>query len=199
MSDPLLIGTQNKGKAAELAALLKGLPWHVRTLADYPPVPDPIEDGDTFEANAIKKARCFSQAHGVACVADDSGLAVDALAGAPGVYSARYSGPGATDVSNNAKLLDALRDVADAERTARFVCCVAFLRPGDSQCHIETGAVEGRIAFEPRGSNGFGYDPLFIPNGCFITFGEIDPEQKLLLSHRGNALRKLRIYLESLG
>jgi len=199
VSDPLLIGTQNKGKAAELAALLTGLPWDVRTLGDYPPVPEPVEDGDTFEANAIKKAVYFCQAHGVACVADDSGLAVDALNGAPGVYSARYSGPGATDASNNAKLLAALRDVPEAERTARFVCCIAFIRPGDRACHIETGTVEGRIAFAPRGANGFGYDPLFVPAGRLVTFGELGSEDKLALSHRGNALRKLRVYLESLA
>ena len=122
---------------------------------------------------------------------------MDALDGAPGVYSARYAGEKANDAENNRKLLAALKDIDDAHRTARFVCCIAFLRPG-GQPHIEFGTVEGRIAHEPRGDRGFGYDPLFIPAGHGKTFGEMEAAEKLGLSHRGNALRKLRAYLESL-
>ncbi len=193
--NPLLIGSNNKGKAAELAELLKGLPWDVKHLADFPPVPEPVEDGVTFEANAIKKAVYFHERFGVACVADDSGLVVDALEGAPGVYSARFSGEGATDVRNNAKLLDLLREVPEARRTARFVCCVVFVEDG-AEPHLERGEVEGRIAFAPRGANGFGYDPLFVPEGHDRSFGEMDSSEKVTMSHRGRALRKLRVHLE---
>lgn len=197
MAEILLLGTHNRGKAAELALLLEELPWEVKTLDDFPAVPEPVEDGNTFEANAIKKARYFHERFGVACVADDSGLVVDALNGAPGVYSARYSGPGATDASNNAKLLSALADTRESERTARFVCCAAFVTR-DGIERLERGTVEGRLVFSGRGTHGFGYDPLFIPEGHERTFGEMAPEQKLTLSHRGRALAKLRAYLESL-
>jgi XTP/dITP diphosphohydrolase len=196
--EPLLIGTRNRGKVAELRALLNGLRWEIKCLADLPPVPDPVEDGDSFEANAVKKAVYFREKLGVWCVADDSGLVVDALGGAPGVLSARYSGEGANDVSNNAKLLAALADTPEPLRTARFVCCIALARPG-LQPQVETGVAEGRIAFECHGRGGFGYDPLFIPEGFAKTFGEMDPAEKLTVSHRGRALRKLRAYLESLA
>ena len=197
MSDTLLIGTGNAGKEAELALLLEGLPWAVRGLAEFPSVAAPAEDGDTFEANAVSKARYFLECFGVACVADDSGLEVEALGGAPGVYSARYSGEHATDITNNAKLLAALDGRPDSERGARFVCCIAFARPGH-EVHVEIGTVEGRVAFAPRGPRGFGYDPLFIPEGHARTFAEMTPAEKLAISHRGRALRKLRRYLESL-
>ena len=197
MHEPLLIGSGNRGKAAELAELLQGLPWDVKSLADFPGIPEPLEDGDTFEANAVKKALYFSNRLDICCVADDSGLIVDALDGAPGIYSARYAGPDCSDANNRAKLLATLGGVPQDKRTARFVCCAAFVAPGQTP-HIETGTVEGRIAFECRGQLGFGYDPLFIPEGLDKTFGEIDPVQKHLISHRGRALRKLRVYLESL-
>lgn len=197
MAETLLIGSGNRGKAAELAELLVGLPWDVKGLGDFPEVPEPIEDGETFEANAAKKAVYFASQFGVACLADDSGLVVDALGGAPGVYSARYSGAGATDLTNNAKLLDALRDTPESERSARFVCCAAFVVPGQEP-HLEVGTVEGCIAFETLGPRGFGYDPLFIPEGHDRSFGQMDSTEKLALSHRGHALRKMRTYLESL-
>lgn len=198
MAETLLIGSGNRGKAAELAHLLEGLPWDVRSLADYPDVPPPVEDAPTFEENAVKKALYFSGRFNVPCLADDSGLMVDALGGAPGVYSARYAGPDADDKANNAKLLAALEGLPSARRTARFVCYAAFVRPGEPP-HIETGAVEGRIIFEPRGSGGFGYDPLFIPEGSEKTFGQMQPAEKKLISHRGRALAKMRIYLEKLA
>lgn len=197
MSEILLVGTHNRGKAAELALLLEELPWEVKMLGDFPEVPEPVEDGDTFEENALKKAHYFHDCFGVCCVADDSGLVVDALGGAPGVYSARYSGPKATDVANNEKLLAALKDVEEPKRTARFVCCAAFIDT-KGVTRIEVGTVEGRIEFAGRGSHGFGYDPLFVPEGHSRTFGEMEPEEKLTLSHRGRALAKLRTYLETL-
>jgi XTP/dITP diphosphohydrolase len=197
MGKALLIGSRNRGKAAELSALLEGLGWDVLTLNDFPDVPEPVEDGATFEENAVKKARYFSEQFGVCCVADDSGLVVDALGGEPGVYSARYSGPGATDLTNNEKLLAALKDVPREARTARFVCCAAFVCPG-GEPHVEMGTVEGQIAFSPRGPRGFGYDPLFVPEGHERTFAEMDAAEKHSMSHRGKALAKLRTYLESL-
>lgn len=197
MLEPLLIGTGNKGKAAELAELLHGLDWAVRSLADYPAIASPVEDGETFEANALVKAEYFCRQFDVACVADDSGLVVDALNGAPGVLSARYSGEGATDASNNAKLLAELASVPWDKRTARFVCCVAFVRPGGLP-HTEFGIAEGRIGFEPRGRNGFGYDPLFFPEGYDRTFGQMTHDEKRRISHRGRALQKLRAYFDTL-
>jgi len=195
--ETLLIGSGNRGKAAELAELLAGMPWDVKGLAGFPKVPEPVEDADSFEDNAVKKAAYFANAFNVCCVADDSGLVVDALGGAPGIYSARYAGPACNDADNRAKLLRALDGVPLECRTARFVCCAVFLRPGQPP-HIETGTVEGRIAFECRGELGFGYDPLFIPEGFEETFGEIEPARKHQVSHRGRALQKLRAYLESL-
>ena len=196
-AEALLIGTNNRGKAAELAELLQGLPWDLKSLGDFPSVPDPVEDGDTFEANAIKKADYFSARFNVCCIADDSGLVVDALGGAPGVLSARYGGEGCSDAGRCAKLLVALKDVQEAARTARFVCCAAYMRPGEP-AHVEMGVVEGRIAFEGRGSHGFGYDPLFLADGFSRTFGEIELAEKHAVSHRGRAFQKLRAYLESL-
>lgn len=202
MAEILLIGSGNRGKAFELAGLLEGLPWDVRCLADYAPaagpVPPPVEDGLTFEENAVKKAVYFSDVFGAACLADDSGLVVDAIGGAPGIYSARYAGPEADDKANNAKLLADLDGVAEAERTARFVCYAAFVRPGEPP-HVEKGVVEGRIGLRPRGSGGFGYDPLFIPEGHTRTFGEMEMAEKKLISHRGLALQKMRAYLERLA
>ncbi len=198
MGNVLLVGSGNKKKSAELAALLQGLRWEVRSLGDYPAVPEPEETGATFEENAVLKATYYSQAFGVACLADDSGLVVDALEGAPGVYSARYAGPEATDAENNAKLLAALEDYLWHERTARFVCHAAFCQPGQP-VHLEYGAVEGHISMEPFGSGGFGYDPLFVPQGFDRTFGEMDAHEKHGLSHRGQALGKFRAYLESLA
>lgn len=197
MGKTLLIGSRNRGKAAELSALLEELDWDVLTLNEFPEVPEPVEDGATFEENALKKARYFSERFGVCCVADDSGLVVDALGGAPGVFSARYSGLNATDVTNNEKLLAALKDVPEQGRTARFVCCAVLVCPG-SEPHVEMGLAEGSIAGSPRGGRGFGYDPLFVPAGFDRTFGEMEISEKHSLSHRGKALRKLRAYLETI-
>jgi XTP/dITP diphosphohydrolase len=192
----LLIGSGNRDKAAELAELLDGLPWVVRSLRDYDPVEEPEEDGATFAENALKKARYYGERFGVACVADDSGLVVDALDGAPGVYSARYAGEDCTYADNNAKLLRALDGVPPDRRTARFVCCAAVVFE-DETVRLETGTVEGRIADACRGERGFGYDPLFIPQGHDRTFAEITPAEKHAISHRGRAFRQVRAYLET--
>lgn len=197
MSRPLLIGSNNLEKAAELRELLAGLPFEIKSLRDFPTVDEPDETEDTFEGNALLKARYFHNHFGVWTVADDSGLEVDALNGAPGVYSARYAGDNCTYDDNNRKLLNALAEVPREERTARFVCCAAFIN-GDIS-HTERGTVEGRIAFEGRGKNGFGYDPLFIPGGHSQTFGELTPDAKHALSHRGQAFLQMRRFLEGLA
>ncbi|MCC6793972.1 MAG: RdgB/HAM1 family non-canonical purine NTP pyrophosphatase [Candidatus Hydrogenedentes bacterium] len=195
---PLLIATTSAHKFTEIAAFLDGIPWQLKSLRDFPRIDAPEENGDSFEANAIIKARSYGDRFGVACVADDSGLVVDALNGAPGIYSARYAGEVATDHENNEKLLAALESVPSEKRTARFVCCCALLIPrtdSDVDAHVETGTVDGHIAFETSGAHGFGYDPLFIPNGHDKSFGELGPEIKSTISHRAQAFRKLRAFL----
>lgn len=199
MPDILLLGSGNGDKARELAVLLEGLPWEVRSLRDFPPAVEPEETGATFEENALLKARYYSAQFGVACVADDSGLEVDALDGAPGVYSARYAGPGCTYADNNRKLLDALEGVPWHERTARFRCCAALVIPSSGKTHVEMGTVEGHIAISCEGTNGFGYDPLFVPAGEDRTFGEMPPEEKHAISHRGQAFARMRAWLEEYG
>ena len=194
-SRSLLIATGNRHKFDEIAAFLCGAPWQFKSLRDFPPFGAPSESGDSFEANALIKARAYGAHFGVACVADDSGLIVDALHGAPGIYSARYAGDGCTDAENNEKLLRELRDVPDEGRGARFVCCCVLARPGEAP-HVERGVVEGRIARRVSGTNGFGYDPLFIPDGYDRSFGELGPEVKASISHRAAAFGKLRAYLE---
>ncbi|MBI2435717.1 MAG: RdgB/HAM1 family non-canonical purine NTP pyrophosphatase [Candidatus Hydrogenedentes bacterium] len=196
MFQTLLIGSSNRDKAVELASLLAGLPWQVVSLADHPPVPEPEENGATFAENAVLKARYYCDAFKVAAVADDSGLVVDKLGGAPGVFSARYAGPACTYADNNRKLLQELADTPWHERTARFVCCAAFVT-SSGETHTELGMVEGHIAAVAEGGNGFGYDPLFVPLGFDQTFGQMAPARKHELSHRGQAFRKLRAYLET--
>jgi len=197
MAEVLLIGSGNRDKAAELARLLPGLPWEVKCLNDFPPADEPAEDGETFEANAAIKARFYGAHFGVACVADDSGLVVDALEGAPGVHSARYAGEGCSYADNNRKLLEALNGVPWHERTARFCCCAAFAPRGGGPVHVAHGICEGYIAIAPAGDKGFGYDPLFVPKGEERTFAEISPDEKHAISHRGRAFASLRAYLEN--
>ena len=198
MARILLIGTNNRDKASELRRLLAATSWEVKGLDAYPSVPPPVEDADTFEGNAFLKARYFVRHHRVPCVSDDSGIEVDALDGEPGVYSARYAGENCTYDDNNQKMLKALGDIPDSERSARFVCFAAFVDTNGA-AHAELGTVEGRIAHEIRGNNGFGYDPIFIPSGYDKTFGEMDPGEKQSISHRGKAFRKLCIHLESIA
>ena len=198
MAETLLIGSGNKDKAAELARLLEGLPWEVKSLRDYPDIEEPEETGETFENNAALKARYYGEAFGVTCVADDSGISVDALDGAPGVYSARYAGEVCTYNDNNVKLLGALENVADDERGAQFVCCAALYRDGEV-AKIERGEVRGTISRACAGEYGFGYDPLFIPENESRTFAEMSPEEKHALSHRGRAFAKMKAYLETIA
>ena len=188
----LVAATGNAGKLAELERLLDGLGWEVVAQSALGVEPPP-EDGLTFVENALAKARSAAERTGRPALADDSGLVVDALGGAPGIHSARYAGPDAGDAANNEKLLRALAGVPEAERTARFECAVAWLRdPRDPVPLIASGTWTGRVLEAPRGTNGFGYDPLFLDPGTGRTGAELDPGRKDALSHRGQALRELR-------
>ena len=187
----VVLATGNQGKVRELSAMLQDFGVSLKSLADYPDIGEIVEDGDTFEANALIKARAVCQHTGLPAMADDSGLAVDALNGAPGVYSARYSGDGATDASNNIKLLKELDCVADDARTARFVCVLAAVAP-NGQSVLVRGEWEGVILREPRGENGFGYDPLFYLPQRGLTSAQLAPQDKNAISHRGQALQMLK-------
>ncbi len=176
-----------------MKAFLSGLPLEILSLKDLGRWPEVIEDGATFEENALKKARTLAQFSGLITLADDSGIEVDALDGAPGIYSARYSGDEGDDRKNNEKLLDALKNTPEEGRGARFVCALAICTP-KADGHKEwvfRESCEGRIAFALKGENGFGYDPLFFYPPFGKTFGEIDRETKATVSHRGKALKKL--------
>jgi XTP/dITP diphosphohydrolase len=184
----LLVATNNAGKVRELSQLLSGLPLALRTLSEWPDIPEAVETETTFAANAALKALYYSSRSGMLTLSDDSGLEVEALGGAPGVYSARYAGAGATYVKKMAKLLDALAASGDRARRARFVCVIAIANPSSGELHTFEGKCEGSIAQEPRGSGGFGYDPVFIPEGHTQTFGELPDETKHRISHRARAL-----------
>lgn len=196
MRTRLVIATRNAGKVAELRAALALLGFDVLSLRDLPAAPDVEEDADSFAGNASKKATEISLALGVAALADDSGLEVDALGGAPGVHSARYGGPGLDDAARNRLLLEALRDVPASARGARFRCAIAYAAPGEAPRLFE-GAFPGRIAFGPRGTHGFGYDPIFLPDGYEISLAEIPPAEKLRVSHRARALAAFAHWVES--
>jgi len=183
---PLLVGSKNPDKVLEIRRFLAGLPVRVTDLSAFD-VPDVAEDGDTFEANAALKARGFAAETGLLTVADDSGLEIDALGGAPGIYSARFAGEPPDDEANNALVLERLAGVPDDERTARFRCVIALASP-EGLIFTTEGHVEGRIAREERGDYGFGYDPLFIPVGYERTFGELGRQIKDSISHRARAL-----------
>ena len=194
----LLIATHNGGKIRELCELLSNLPLRLRRLSEFPQIPEVEETGQTFAANAELKARLYSRQTNLWTLADDSGLEVDALGGAPGVFSARYGGANATDAERNARLLAELSGTDEAHRTARFTCAIALCEPGAHTTKIFSGTCEGRISERPRGNNGFGYDPLFVPTGYTHTFGELPDELKQQMSHRARALAEVRAYLKGL-
>lgn len=194
----LLLATQNPGKLAEMRLLAEGLPFHVVGPRELGIDDAPDETGATFVENAVLKARHYARLSGRLTVADDSGLSVDALGGGPGLYSARFGGEGASDAARNALLLEKLADVPPAGRQARFTSAVAVAR-GDAVLFQAEESVEGLIADGLRGSNGFGYDPLFFYPPLGRTFGEIPHEQKDRVSHRGKAFARLRRFLETLA
>lgn len=193
---PLLIATRNAHKAREFARILPPQ-FELKTLADFPGAPDPEETGTTFEANAAIKAESISAVFPGLVVSDDSGICVDALGGRPGVYSARYAGSHGDDEGNNRKMLAELAAKPESEKpfTARYVCAISVARAGkELACFV--GKVEGQITLNPRGTGGFGYDPLFIPAGYDCTMAEISAEEKNRISHRGEALRKFEQWLQ---
>lgn len=189
----VVVATGNKGKLAEIRSALDFGGWHFVAAGELDAGwPSPEEDGDTFEANARIKALAARERFGCAALADDSGLEVDALDGEPGVYSSRYAGPCATDAENNSRLLIALKDVPEADRTARFRSTIVFIDEDGTET-VADGACEGRMAFEGRGEGGFGYDPLFLPKATpGRTMAELSMSEKNEISHRGAALRALR-------
>lgn len=186
----VVLATRNQGKVRELQAMLAGLDVEVLGLDAFPHIGEIEETGETFEDNARIKAKAVSDATGLVAVADDSGLSVDALDGAPGVRSARYSGESATDETNNAKLLEAMKDVPDGKRGCKFVSCVAAYAPGGMELVFQ-GVWFGRLEREPKGTGGFGYDPLFFDPELSLTAAEMTPEQKNERSHRGRAVREM--------
>lgn len=187
----LLLATRNGGKLREVRGLLAGEGVEVLGLGDLPAAPEVVEDGATFLENARKKARALAGATELPVLADDSGLVVDALGGAPGVHSARYAGPDAADSDNNRKLLRELDGVPPERRTAAFVCAMVLLLPDRGE-FVAEGRLEGRILAGPRGTGGFGYDPLFWVEAEGCTLAEMELRAKNRLSHRGRALEALR-------
>ena len=191
----IVLATRNPGKISEIEALLPGV--RCAPAASFPGCPEPEESGRTFEENALIKARAVSRYTGRTALADDSGLEVDALDGAPGVRSARYAGDRASDGENLRRLLDALDGVDEAGRAARFRCVVAVVAP-DGGAWTAEGVCEGGILREPRGESGFGYDPVFVPAGYDKTFAELDAGVKNRISHRAMALRRIAEALNAL-
>ena len=190
----ILLATGNGNKVKELQKMLDEQPqskgWVVKSLRDFPDIVIPAEDAPDFLGNALIKARAAAKQTGLLTLADDSGLAVDALDGAPGVRSARYAGEEHDDAANNAKLLRAMAAVPAAKRTARFMCCIALVASDGREDHA-VGVCEGRIALEPKGEDGFGYDPLFIVDGLNKTMAELTMAEKNKISHRGKALKEI--------
>jgi XTP/dITP diphosphohydrolase len=199
MKHVVLFATRNQGKVREFRELFANIATlEIRTLDDVPPLPDVIEDANTFAANAIKKSVETAQASGLMTLSDDSGLEVDSLDGGPGVHSARFAGKHGDDAANNAKLISLLAKVPLSYRTARYRVVLAFADlngPLGSRPRTEQGVCEGRIRLEPAGEGGFGYDPYFEPQGFTRTMAELGPEEKNRISHRGFASRRMRDFL----
>lgn len=192
----IVLATRNRKKVEEMQRIFAGHQITFTTLDAYPGCPEVEEDGKTFQANAKKKALATARYTGCPALADDSGLEVKALAGAPGVFSARYAGEQADDKKNVKKILREMRTVINKqERRARFVCCIVLALP-DGKTRTFTGYVSGMIAEKPKGSHGFGYDPVFYPMGHDRTFAEMADFEKDALSHRGRAMKKLSAYLK---
>lgn len=191
----LLIATGNKGKVKEYERLLDSFTGELINLAGFMDLDAPEETGITFQENSLLKARYYATATGNFAFADDSGLEVEALGGAPGVLSARYAGFESTDQSNRLKLLNELRELPDSSRSARFACSLSFSDPTGNLLFEATEFCKGRIINEERGTGGFGYDSIFVPEGETKTFAELPPERKAELSHRAKAARKFNLFL----
>lgn len=195
----LVLATRNAHKLGELHAILTSIGVHLSLvgLDAYPAVPDVVEDGLTFAANALKKARAVAAATALPAVADDSGLCVDVLNGMPGVFSARWAGRHGDDAANLALVLAQISDVADEHRSGRFQCAAALALPSGEERVVE-GSIEGVLIREPRGAGGFGYDPVFLPHGYDVTTAEMSAQQKNAISHRGRAFRALAPAIDEL-
>jgi len=193
----LLLGTRNPGKVIEIKSILADSGWSFTSLQDFPDVGEAEENFSTFAENAMAKAQFYASATGLCALADDSGLEVAALGGAPGVFSARYAGENATDADRRSLLLSELTKTGDAVRHARFVAVVAIAHPNGEVLNVSEGICDGTITFAPRGTNGFGYDPLFIPDGYSETFAELPDTTKNLISHRARALFNTKAFLAS--
>lgn len=196
-SPSLLFGTRNPGKLREIETILGDIPWRIRSVREFENVAVAAEDFDTYSGNAIAKAIFYARETGLYALADDSGLEVEALDGAPGVYSARYAGAEASDADRRVLLLSQLTGVAQEQRRARFVCVVAIAKPDGTLLNVSEGVCTGTIAVAPRGAGGFGYDPLFVPDGFEQTFAELPDSIKNQISHRARALLKTREFLLS--
>jgi len=196
-TQPIVLATTNQGKAKEFAVLLQGLSVEIETLKDYPEIGDIVEDGQTFKENALIKARTVAKATGKLAVADDSGLMVDALDGAPGIYSARFAGEDKNDAKNTAKLLALLQDTPQEARGAQFCCAIAIVLP-DGREYTTEGICRGEIAFAPAGDGGFGYDPVFLVPQWGKTFAELTMSEKNAISHRGKANAQALVILREL-
>lgn len=192
-----LIATRNAGKLREFRSLLTSLPLQLRSLAEFPETTEVAETGITFSENAVLKAKAYAEQTGLWTLADDSGLEVEALGGAPGVFSARYGGETASDAERIEMLLAQLSSCGATRSRARFVCVIAIADPQARIQNISTGECTGVIAHAPRGENGFGYDPVFVPDGYDQTFGELPTEIKEQISHRALALKAARAFLLS--
>jgi XTP/dITP diphosphohydrolase len=188
------MATRNQGKAFEIRAILRDLPLQLLSLNDFE-VNEAEETEDSFVGNAISKARYYANATDEYVLADDSGLEVAALGGAPGVLSARYAGPDASDHDRRVKLLQELASSRTLDRSARFVCAVAIVKPNQELLNVTEGFCDGSICERPRGVSGFGYDPIFVPEGYDQTFAELSEEVKNQISHRGKALQAIREFL----
>lgn len=193
----LLIATKNTGKIKEIETLLADSPIIVRSLQEFENIVEPHETGSTFAENAILKAVYYAEKTGITALADDSGLEVEILDGRPGVLSARYAGETASDEKRVLKILGELEGVKENKRQAQFVCVIAIADKNGIVKRIEEGVCEGKIAFSPMGKNGFGYDPIFIPNGFSDTFGVISQEIKQKISHRARAMAKMVGFLRN--
>jgi XTP/dITP diphosphohydrolase len=193
----LLLGTRNVGKVREIETILGDVPWGFCSLEEFDDVGVAAETAPTYAENAIAKAQFYARATGLWALADDSGLEVEVLDGAPGVFSARYAGTGASDADRRRLLLSQLAEVPAEERRARFVCVVAIALPDGTVLNASEGTCAGKIIFAPRGTGGFGYDPLFVPDGFDKTFAELSDSVKNKISHRARALLKTREFLLS--
>ncbi len=194
----LVVASRNKGKVREIKELLANLSFKVTSLLDYPHIPEIIEDGKTYRANALKKAREVARATGKMAMSDDSGIEVKALGYAPGIYSSRFAGTGVSEKARNKKLFAMLKGVPFSQRQARYRCVVALVNARGQELGVVQGTCSGYVTTMEQGHNGFGFDPLFLLKRYNKTFGQLPPELKAKISHRARALKKFRRLLDRL-